>query len=75
MWTSAGEAAPDAGGQVAVDLDGVLVIAHSETQDAAATWKKTFGHHPPPHPPPRPPLAMERCDHRGPGPARSPAEL
>ncbi|MFD3621372.1 hypothetical protein ACFWWT_40485 [Streptomyces sp. NPDC058676] len=29
-----------------VDLDGVLVLAHSEKQDAAATWKKTFGHDP-----------------------------
>ncbi|OKI01396.1 transposase [Streptomyces sp. CB02923] len=42
----AGEAAPDADGQVIVDLDGVLVLAHSEKQDATATWKKTFGHHP-----------------------------
>ncbi|WP_435848617.1 transposase [Streptomyces javensis] len=40
----AGDAAPDAGGQVIVDIDGVLVLAHSEKQDAAATWKKTFGH-------------------------------
>ena len=24
----------------------MLVLAHSEKQDAAATWKKTFGHHP-----------------------------
>ncbi len=31
---------------VIVDLDGVLVLAHSEKQDATATWKKTFGHHP-----------------------------
>jgi hypothetical protein len=31
---------------VIVDNDGVLVLAHSEKQDAAATWKKTFGHHP-----------------------------
>jgi hypothetical protein len=46
VWTLAGDAAPDAGGRVVVDLDGVLVIAHSEKQDAAATWKKTFGHHP-----------------------------
>ena len=33
-----------------MDLDGVLVIAHAEKQDAegpAVTWKKTFGHHPP----------------------------
>lgn len=29
-----------------VDLDGVLVIAHSDKEDAAATWKKTYGHHP-----------------------------
>jgi Transposase DDE domain group 1 len=43
---SAGDAAPDADGQVIVDIDGVLVLAHSEKQDAAATWKKTFGHHP-----------------------------
>ncbi|MGW0828790.1 IS1380 family transposase [Streptomyces sp. NPDC002845] len=46
VWQLAGEAAPDAGGQVIVDIDGVLVLAHSEKQDAAATWKKTFGHHP-----------------------------
>lgn len=38
--------APDASGQVIVDLDGVLVLAHSEKQNAAATWKKTFGHQP-----------------------------
>lgn len=42
----AGAAAPDVGGQVIVDIDGVLVLAHSEKQDAAATWKKTFGYHP-----------------------------
>ncbi|MGW9599351.1 IS1380 family transposase [Streptomyces albidoflavus] len=46
VWALAGDAAPDAAGQVVVDLDGVLVIAHSEKQGAAATWKKTFGHHP-----------------------------
>lgn len=46
VWQLAGAAAPDAGGQVIVDIDGVLVLAHSEKQDAAATWKKTFGHHP-----------------------------
>jgi hypothetical protein len=46
VWKLAGDAAPDTGGQVIVDLDGVLVLAHSEKQDAAATWKKTFGHHP-----------------------------
>ncbi|MFE0256150.1 IS1380 family transposase [Streptomyces sp. NPDC059010] len=46
VWRLAGESAPDAAGQVIVDIDGVLVLAHSEKQDAAATWKKTFGHHP-----------------------------
>jgi hypothetical protein len=46
VWKLAGASAPDAGGQLIVDLDGVLVIAHSHKQDAAATWKKTFGHHP-----------------------------
>jgi len=42
----AGKNAPDADGQVVIDLDGVLVIAHSDKQDAAPTWKKTYGHHP-----------------------------
>lgn len=46
VWDLAKDAAPDATGQVTVDLDGVLVLAHSEQQDATATWKKTFGHHP-----------------------------
>ncbi|MGW6396553.1 IS1380 family transposase [Streptomyces sp. NPDC055103] len=46
VWNMAKNAAPDAAGQVIVDLDGVLVLAHSEKQDATATWKKTFGHHP-----------------------------
>ncbi len=45
-WSLAGKNAPDAGGQVVIDLDGVLVIAHSDKQDAAPTWKKTYGHHP-----------------------------
>ncbi|MFJ8159136.1 IS1380 family transposase [Streptomyces sp. NPDC094468] len=46
VWLLAGKNAPDTDGQVTVDLDGVLVIAHSDKQDAAATWKKTYGHHP-----------------------------
>lgn len=46
VWQLAGERAPDAGGAVTVDLDGVLVIAHSDKEDAAPTWKKTYGHHP-----------------------------
>ncbi|SEO64166.1 Transposase DDE domain group 1 [Actinacidiphila rubida] len=46
LWALAGDAAPDQSGQVTLDLDGVLVISHSDKQDAAATWKRTFGHHP-----------------------------
>ena len=34
------------GGLVTVDLDATIVIAHSEKEQAAPTWKKTFGHHP-----------------------------
>ncbi len=29
-----------------VDLDATIVIAHSEKEQAAPTWKKTFGFHP-----------------------------
>ncbi|WP_405534056.1 IS1380 family transposase [Streptomyces sp. NBC_00075] len=46
VWELAGNRAPDTGGQVTVDLDGVLVVAHSDKQDAAPTWKKSYGHHP-----------------------------
>ncbi|MGY5061200.1 IS1380 family transposase [Streptomyces sp. 900105755] len=46
VWELAGASSPAADGQVTVDIDGVLVLAHSEKQDATPTWKKTFGHHP-----------------------------
>ncbi len=46
VWRLADREAPDAGGAVTVDLDGVLVIAHSDKEDAAPTWKRTYGHHP-----------------------------
>ncbi|MBO8192465.1 IS1380 family transposase [Streptomyces oryzae] len=46
VWQLAGDAAPSADHTVTIDLDGVLVIAHSDKQDAAPTWKKTYGHHP-----------------------------
>lgn len=36
----------DTDGQVTVHIDGVLVFAHSDKEDPAATWKKTYGHHP-----------------------------
>jgi hypothetical protein len=46
-WALAGDAAPGSGGQpVVVDLDATIVIAHSEKELAAPTWKKTFGFHP-----------------------------
>ncbi|MEU5288173.1 IS1380 family transposase [Streptomyces sp. CA-278952] len=46
VWKLAGAGAPDGGGSVTVGLDGVLVLAHSEKEDAAPTWKRTYGHHP-----------------------------
>ncbi|MFD7770458.1 IS1380 family transposase [Streptomyces sp. NPDC059787] len=46
IWQLAGRAAPDADGTVTVDLDGVLVVAHSDKEDVAPTWKRTYGHHP-----------------------------
>jgi hypothetical protein len=45
-WALAGNAAPGAGGLVTVDLDATIVIAHSDKEQAAPTWKKTFGFHP-----------------------------
>jgi hypothetical protein len=46
-WALAGDAAPGAdSGLVTIDLDATIVIAHSEKEQAAPTWKKTFGHHP-----------------------------
>ena len=39
--------APAAGEWLHIDIDATLVIDHSDAkQDAAPTWKKTFGHHP-----------------------------
>jgi hypothetical protein len=47
VWALAGAAAPGAdGGLVTVDLDATLVTSHSEKENAAPTWKKTFGFHP-----------------------------
>ena len=39
-------AAPDLSGELALDFDATVVIAHSEKEDAAPTWKHTFGFHP-----------------------------
>lgn len=46
VWELAGADGPAAEDSVIVDIDGVLVLAHSEKQDATTTWKKAFGHHP-----------------------------
>jgi hypothetical protein len=46
IWQLAGPEAPHVDGQVIVDIDGVLVLAHSDKEDATRTWKKTYGHHP-----------------------------
>jgi len=46
-WALAGERAPGGDGSlIAVDLDATIVTAHSEKENAAPTWKKTFGFHP-----------------------------
>jgi hypothetical protein len=43
----AGGDAPGAGGGlVTVDLDATIVTACSEKEQAAPTWKRTYGHHP-----------------------------
>ncbi|MFJ8476046.1 transposase [Kitasatospora sp. NPDC094011] len=42
IWQLAGPDAPHADGQVIVDIDGVLVLAHSDKEDATRTWKKTY---------------------------------
>jgi len=46
-WELAGNAAPGAGGGlVTVDLDATIVTAYSDKEQAASTWKKTWGFHP-----------------------------
>ena len=39
-------AAPQGGGELRIDFDATISIAHSEKQNAAATWKKSYGFHP-----------------------------
>jgi hypothetical protein len=39
-------AAPEPGAELRIDFDATISIAHSEKQNAAATWKKTFGFYP-----------------------------
>jgi hypothetical protein len=47
VWSLAADHSPvGQDGQVILDIDAALVTSHSEKEDATATWKKTFGHHP-----------------------------
>ena len=39
-------AGPDLSGGLCLDFDATISIAHSEKENAAATWKRTFGFHP-----------------------------
>jgi hypothetical protein len=46
-WALAGDRAPGGDGPlIPVDIGATIVIAHSETEKTAPTWKKTFGFHP-----------------------------
>lgn len=50
VWELAGEHAPDhdvtADRPLVIDVDGTLVAAHSDKQDARPTFKRGYGHHP-----------------------------
>jgi hypothetical protein len=50
VWARAGTAAPDHGVDhrrpLVVDVDATLVTAHSDKEQAAATFKRGYGHHP-----------------------------
>jgi hypothetical protein len=39
-------AGPDLTGLLQIDFDATITLAHSEKENAAKTWKKTFGMHP-----------------------------
>ena len=39
-------AGPDLTQELCLDIDATIVIAHSDKEDAAPTWKHTFGFHP-----------------------------
>jgi hypothetical protein len=43
-WTAG--AGPDLADELIVDIDSTITIAHSDKENAAATWKRTFGFHP-----------------------------
>jgi hypothetical protein len=39
-------AGPDVTAGLTIDIDATITVAHSEKENAAKTWKKTFGFHP-----------------------------
>lgn len=39
-------AGPDLSQELRIDIDATITVAHTEKENAAATWKKTFGFHP-----------------------------
>ena len=39
-------AGPDLAQELRLDFDATITLAHSEKENAAATWKRTFGFHP-----------------------------
>jgi Transposase DDE domain group 1 len=43
-WAAGAE--PDLSAGLVIDIDATITIAHSEKENAAATWKKTYGFHP-----------------------------
>lgn len=44
VWAAG--ARPDLHDELRIDFDATITIAHSEKENAAATWKRTFGFHP-----------------------------
>jgi Transposase DDE domain group 1 len=43
-WAAGG--GPDLTGGLTIDIDATITIAHSDKENAASTWKKTYGFHP-----------------------------
>jgi hypothetical protein len=44
VWAAG--AGPARGSELRLDIDATILIAHSDKEDAAPTWKRTFGFHP-----------------------------
>jgi len=44
VWAAGG--GPDLDQELFLDFDATILVAHSEKEEAAPTWKKTFGFHP-----------------------------